>query len=131
MLSDPVADLLSQIRNGYRAGKAAVAVPWSNFKEELAGVLASEGYLANIKMQGEEPGKRELVLELRYTGRQPVLTEIKRISRPGRRVYVGKKNLPVVLGGRGVAVVSTPAGVMTAKEAKKRSLGGEVICAVW
>lgn len=126
MVNDPISDLLTRIKNGYMAGKGEVLVPWSKLKETIVEVLIKEGYLEGKKAEG-----RNLVLKLKYDQKVPALAEIKRVSRPSLRIYVGKNELPRVLGGLGTAVVSTPAGVMTAKEAKKKGLGGEVICEIW
>lgn len=126
MVNDPVSDLLTRIKNGYMAGKVEVVVPWSKLKETIASVLVNEGYAANI-----EAANGKMVVRLKYENKNPAVTEIKRISKPSLRVYAGKANLPRVLGGLGVCVVSTPKGIMTAKEAKKKGLGGEIICEIW
>lgn len=126
MVNDPLSDLLTRIKNGYMAGKADVIVPWSRLKQTVADVLVREGYLGQAKVENGI-----LNLKLKYDQKTPALTEVKRVSRPSLRVYVRKSELPRVLGGLGTAVVSTPAGIMTAKEARKKGLGGEVICEIW
>lgn len=126
MVNDPLSDLLTRIKNGYMAGKADVIVPWSKLKQTVADVLVREGYLGQAKVENGI-----LNLKLKYDQKTPALTEVKRVSRPSLRVYVRKSELPRVLGGLGTAVVSTPAGIMTAKEARKKGLGGEVICEIW
>lgn len=126
MVNDPLSDLLTRIKNGYMAGKADVIVPWSKLRQTVADVLVREGYLGQAKVENGI-----LNLKLKYDQKTPALTEVKRISRPSLRVYVRKSELPRVLGGLGTAVVSTPAGIMTAKEARRKGLGGEVICEIW
>lgn len=124
--TDPISDMITRLRNGYLARKEEVVLPWSKLKENLAKILADNKYLAGVSVDNSN-----LVLKLRYVGRTPAVTSIKRISKPSLRVYVPCDKLPVVLGGAGIAVVSTPKGLMTNKEAKKQRLGGEVICEVY
>lgn len=135
MLSDPIADLLARIKNGYLAKKAEIVVPYSRLKENLAKILVEEGYLSNVKCSAEGgsngKSKKELVLSLKYEGKKPVLTDVQRVSKPGLRIYVGKTKIPKVLGGLGVTIISTPKGLMTGRQAKKKGLGGEVICKIW
>lgn len=127
--SDPIADMLARINNGYMAQKTSVSLPWSRMKESLAEVFTTNKYLAKTKVF-ENDGKKELELELRYDKKIPAISSIKRISKPSVRVYVNKGQLPRVLGGLGMAVISTPAGLLTDKEARKKGLGGEVICEI-
>src|SRR5262245_31502091 len=126
MVNDPISDLLTRIKNGYMAGKGEIVVPWSKLKETISDVLVKEGYLV-----GKEISEKNLVLKLKYDKKTPAVTEVRRVSKPSLRIYVRKNELPRVLGGLGMAIMSTPAGVMTAKEAKKKGLGGEVICEIW
>lgn len=124
--SDPISDMLTRIRNGYMARNATVAVSWSKMKESLAGILVESKYLSGVKVVDHD-----LILTLRYNGKDPAITEINRISKPSLRVYTGKNKLPRVLGGMGVAIMSTPQGLMTNRQAYKKGLGGEVICELW
>jgi small subunit ribosomal protein S8 len=133
MLSDPIADMLTRIRNALMVAHPSVSVPHSNQKTEIARILKEEGYIENFSVT-EEP-KRNIVIELKYFGkrreRKPVISGLKRISSPGRRVYVGKADIPWVLSGMGVAIMSTPKGMMTGTQARRAGLGGEVIAYVW
>lgn len=132
MLSDPIADFLARIKNGYLSKKKEIAVPYSKFKENLAKILVEEGYLINSKKQKVKSKKHDkLILTLKYEGKKPILTDVQRISKPGLRIYVDKTKIPRVLGGLGITIVSTPKGLMTDSEARKKGLGGEVICKVW
>ena len=135
MLSDPIADMLTRIRNGYLASHKEVEVPYSRVKEEIVKILVKEGFLAQIKVQSSktEAKSRKIICQLKYVGRRPAITKIIRISKPSLRVYSSWQKIPRVLGGRrrGVVVLSTSKGVMTDKEAKKKGVGGEVICQVW
>lgn len=130
-MSDPISDLLTQIRNGYMARKASIVVPYSGMKERLADLLSKEGYLGKIQIQNIDKIKRNLVINLLYPGKQPKLTDIVRVSKITRREYVKKNKIPKVLGGLGITVVSTASGLMTGNEARKKGLGGEIICKVW
>ncbi|MGD0574851.1 MAG: 30S ribosomal protein S8 [Anaerolineales bacterium] len=133
---DPIADMLTRIRNGLLAGHSAVGLPSSRMKAALAEILKQEGYIDRFEVVAEE-GKPQSTLRiyLKYVGerreRRPVITGLKRISRPGRRVYAGRLEIPRVLSGMGVTIVSTPKGVMTGTRARKLGVGGEVICKVW
>ncbi len=129
MVTDPISDLLIRIKNGYLAGKTEVVLPWSKLKATLSQVLMDTGYLDSVKVVGES--KKEIVLTLKYKGKVPALTDVRRISRPSLRVYVNRANLPRVLGGLGTAIISTPLGLLTDKEARKKNVGGEVICELW
>jgi len=131
MMTDPIADMLTRVRNATAARKASVDVPWSRHKEEIARVLVQEGYLSAAATIEAEP-RRVLRIDLRYDNqRRPVITGIRRVSRPSLRVYVGKEEIPLVRGGLGINVLSTPAGVLVDREAKQRGIGGELLCAVW
>ena len=128
-MTDPIADMLTRIRNGQKARKVSVSMPASKQKEAVARVLADEGYITGCVVDGEGAGQ-ELTIELKYFEGQPVIERIERASRPGLRVYRGKENLPKVLGGLGVAIVSTSAGVMSDRQAREKGIGGEVLCIV-
>jgi small subunit ribosomal protein S8 len=131
MTTDPIADFLTRIRNGALAKHPRVEMPSSKMKIEIAHILKEEGYLANFKVV-EEKGKKTLRVFLRYTpDRHCVITDLKRISRPGSRRYVGKFGIKPVVGGMGIAIVSTPRGLMTGTSARKEGVGGELLCEVW
>jgi small subunit ribosomal protein S8 len=129
-MTDPIADLLTRIRNGQKAGKAQVRMPSSGVKKSILKVLQDEGYIDGFKAEAVGPGKEELVVELRYHDGRPVIDSLKRVSKPGCRVYRGKDELPTVFGGLGVAIVSTSEGLMSDREARAKGRGGEVICVV-
>lgn len=130
-LTDPIADMLTRIRNGIHARHEQVVVPGSSVKVAIAKILKEEGYIRDYELIREGP-KRTLRIWLRYVEpKTPVLTGLKRVSKPGRRVYAKSSEMPRVLGGLGIAVVSTPQGVMTGQQAKKRNVGGEVLCYIW
>ena len=130
-ISDPIADLLTRIRNGIRARHQRVELPSSKLKVEVARILKEEGYIANFKV-AEEGKKKTLKVFLRYgnDGKNSI-SVLERVSKPGRRVYVGAREVPSVLGGLGVTIITTPQGVMTGKAARKSGVGGEVICSIW
>ncbi len=131
MTTDPIADMLTRIRNGLAARHPKVDVPASRLKTEIARILKDEGYIANFKLT-EEGAKQSIRVYLKYTpGNVPVISEIQRVSRPGCRVYVGSKDVPRVLGGLGINIVTTPKGVMTGKDARKNGVGGELLCQIW
>jgi len=131
MTTDPIADMLTRIRNGVRAKHPRVDLPSSKLKVEIARILKEEGYLTNFKVV-EEKGKKTLRVFLRYTpDRHGVITDLKRVSRPGSRRYVGKTGIRAVVGGMGIAIVSTPRGLMTGHAARKEGVGGELLCEVW
>lgn len=128
-MSDPIADMLTRIRNAQKARKFDVRMPASTAKVAIANVLRDEGYVGDVKVE-KEGAKSELTVELRYHEGAPVIEKIKRISKPGLRIYRPSTDLPTVLGGLGVAIVSTSAGVMSDREARAKGIGGEVICMV-
>ena len=131
MVTDPIADLLTRIRNATRAKHPRVDLPSSKLKLEVTRILKEEGYLTNYKVV-DEKGKKTLRIFLRYTpDRHSVITDLRRVSRPGSRRYVGKYGIRPVVGGMGVAIVSTPRGVMTGTSARKEGVGGELLCEVW
>jgi small subunit ribosomal protein S8 len=130
-MTDPIADLLTRIRNGNQARKERVDVPWSRTKEAISRVLIAEGFLRDATVVGEGHTK-VLRVALKYDEkRSPVISGIERVSRPSLRVYVGKEEIPAVRGGLGINVLSTPAGILVDREAKQRGIGGELLCAVW
>jgi small subunit ribosomal protein S8 len=131
MMTDPIADLLTRIRNANNARKASVDVPWSRQKEEIARVLVDEGYLGGASVMDATP-RNILRIDLRYDGqRRPVIIGMRRVSRPSLRVYVGVKDIPAVRRGLGVNVLSTPKGILVDRNARRENVGGEVICTVW
>jgi small subunit ribosomal protein S8 len=128
-MSDPIADMLTRIRNGQASEKSQVSMPSSKLKTSIAEVLKSEGYIEGYKI-GEQDGKPVLSVDLKYYEGKPVIASIRRASRPGVRIYKNKDELPKVEGGLGVAIVSTPNGVMSDRAARSAGVGGEVICYV-
>ena len=135
-VSDPIADMLTRIRNAALTGQALVAMPNSKMKAEIAKILKEEGYLESYEVaEGEHAGQMVLRVRIKYVGerrqRRPVLTNLVRVSRPGRRVYTKKQEIPWVLSGIGVAILSTPKGLMTGQRARQLGVGGEIICKVW
>lgn len=126
MVIDALSDLVIRIKNGYRAGQRKVEMPHSRVKEAVAKVLASEGYVEKA-----EHIDKNLTIKLKYDDKTPAMTDIRRVSRPGRRVYSGIKNLPRVWGALGISVLSTPKGIMSSRQARHLNVGGEVICQVW
>ncbi len=129
MMTDPIADLLTRIRNGQRAGKVSVSMPSSKLKQSIAKVLQDEGYIAGFQL-GEEAGKAVMTVDLKYFEGRPVIDTLKRVSRPGLRIYKANDELPRVQGGLGVAIVSTSKGVMSDRAARDAGEGGEVLCYV-
>jgi small subunit ribosomal protein S8 len=128
-MSDPIADMLTRIRNGQMAGHANVVMPSSKVKASIAKVLEAEGYIAAFSIN-ENDGKAELSVDLKYFDGKPVIEMVKRVSRPGLRVYKNKDELPKVIGGLGTAVISTSKGIMTDRDARQAGIGGEVVCYV-
>ncbi len=143
MLSDPIADMLTRIRNAVMAGHATVAIPHSKMKMAIAQILKDEGFIEDVTLEEGKPAP-VMVIKLKYWGqrreRRPVITNLKRVSKPGRRVYVGKDEIPWVLSGMGIAILTTPKGIMTGQQPKgimtgqqahRLGVGGEVLCYVW
>ena len=128
-MSDPIADLLTRIRNAQMVSKANVSIPSSKVKVAIAQVLKDEGYIDGFQVKSEG-GKSELVIDLKYYAGRPVIERIERVSRPGLRVYKGRHDIPSVMNGLGVAIVTTPKGVMTDRKARQVGIGGEVLCYV-
>lgn len=135
-VNDPIADMLTRIRNGVMASQSVVAMPHSNIKVEIARILKEEGFVEGYEVvEGEKAFMKTLRVKLKYVGerrqRTSVITGLERISRPGRRVYTHKTDIPWVLAGMGIAILSTPKGVMTGQRARQLGVGGELLCKVW
>jgi len=126
---DPISDMLTRIRNASRALLPVVELPHSRTKESIAQIMKKEGYVADVVVEGKVP--KTLKIRLKYEGKKNVIEGLRRISKPGLRNYVGTTEIPRVRGGMGVAVISTPEGVMTGVQARKKNLGGEVVCHIW
>jgi len=134
--TDPISDMLTRVRNAVMAGHTMVALPSSKIKVAIAKIMKEEGYITSYEVvDGKIPAQKVLRIRLKYVGerreRRPVITGLERISRPGRRVYTGKQEIPWVLSGMGIAIISTPKGVMTGQRARQMGVGGEVLCKVW
>ncbi len=130
-MTDPIADMLTRVRNALRANKETVEVPASNMKKAIAEILLKEGYVSNVELQ-EDGYNGKLVITLKYVGKKnPVIHSLKRVSRPGLRVYSDVYDMPKVMDGLGIAILSTNKGVMTDKQAKAQNVGGEVLCYIW
>jgi len=131
MISDPIADMLTRVRNALKARFQKVDVPASKLKTEVARILKDEGYILNYKIV-DDGSHKAIRVYLKYTAaNQPVISHLERVSRPGCRVYVGSTEIPKVLGGLGVNILTTPKGVMTGKSARKEGVGGELLCQIW
>jgi small subunit ribosomal protein S8 len=136
-VNDPIADMLTRVRNSVLVGQNLVAMPSSNIKVEIARILKEEGYIEGYEVvDGENSGPQKVLrLKLKYVGerrqRRPVITGLERVSRPGRRIYTRKTEIPWVLSGIGIAILSTPKGVMTGQRARQLGVGGELLCKVW
>jgi small subunit ribosomal protein S8 len=128
-MSDPISDMLTRIRNAGRALLPAIELPHSRIKENVANVLKQSGYVAEVSVDGAV--LKKLKIRLKYEGKKPVIEGLKRVSKPGLRKYVGATAIPRVRGGLGVAIISTPEGVMTDVQARKKNLGGELLCYIW
>ena len=133
-MSDPIADMLTRIRNGLQGQHPSVSMPHSKVKEAVAQVLKEEGYIEDYKVVSQKP-RDVLQIDLKYLGgrrdRRAVITGIERVSKPGRRIYVGKNDIPWVLSGMGISIVTTSQGIMTGQQARRVGVGGEVLCKVW
>jgi small subunit ribosomal protein S8 len=128
-MNDPISDMLTRIRNANRALLPSVDLPHSKMKESIAGILKKEGYISDFAVEGKLP--KSLKVKLKYQGKKSVIEGLRRVSTPGLRRYVGATDIPRVRGGLGVAVVSTSEGLMTGNQARKKNIGGELICYVW
>ncbi len=133
-MTDPIADMLTRIRNAVERQHPAVSIPHSGVKESIARVLKDEGYIEDFQVLPEKP-QAVLRIKLKYTGdrrsRRAIINGLERVSKPGRRIYVGSSDIPWVLSGMGIAIVTTSQGVMTGQQARRRGIGGEVLCKVW
>ena len=129
-VSDPIADFLTRVRNATRSGKASVVAPFSKMKGELARILKEEGFVSSVAVETVE-GRPVLNIGLKYVGERSVITNLQRVSRPGLRRYVGATEIPRVLSGVGVSILSTSSGVMSSREAKRKNVGGELLAFVW
>ncbi len=132
MVNDPISDVLAHIKNGYLAKRQEIEVPYSKFTQNLIKVLHENKYISSVQTKnGKEPKMKKIILKLEYTNGIPAVTDITRISKPGKRVYMRYTHIPKVFGGLGISVISTPKGLMTGYKARKEKLGGEVICNIW
>ncbi len=131
MVGDPIGDMLAQIKNASLVGRTSVELPFSKLKMAVAGILAKEGYLTTVEKNEGDGVHTTLKLGLRYHGKHSAITDVKRVSKPGLRVYKDSKHIPTVVGGLGIAVLSTSQGMMSGKDAKMKKLGGEVVCIIW
>jgi small subunit ribosomal protein S8 len=135
-VNDPIADMLTRIRNGVMASQSVVAIPHSKIKVEIARILKEEGFIEGYEVvEGEKAGRTILRVKLKYVGERrektSVITGLERVSKPGRRVYTQKQDIPWVLAGMGISILSTPKGVMTGQRARQLGIGGELLCKVW
>ena len=128
-MSDPISDMLTRIRNGGRALVPVIVLPHSRIKEGVAKILKSEGYVTEVSVEGET--KKKIKIQLKYEGKKSVIEGLKRVSKPGLRKYVGATEIPRVRGGLGVAIVSTSEGLLTDVQARRKNLGGELLCHIW
>ena len=129
-MTDPIADMLTRIRNGIQAGRSSVEIPGSGMKKQIAGVLHSQGHIRSYEMRPGKMGRDNIVVEFHENVRE-IMIGLKRISKPGRRVYVNKEDMPKVMNGMGIAIISTSRGLMTDEEARKAGVGGEYVCEIW
>ena len=129
-MSDPIADMLTRIRNAQAVNKAQVIIPASNLKSAIASVMEDEGYITSFAIDGDNAANKTLTIKLKYYDNKPVIESLERISKPSLRLYTSKDNMPNVLNGLGIVIVSTPKGVMTGQAAKEQNIGGEVLCSV-
>ncbi len=129
-MTDPISNFIISIKNALMARKESVTVPYSKLQESMAGILTREGYISEVKIDETSPFK-QIVITLKYIGKSPAVTEVRRLSKPGRRVYAPSGQIPKALGGYGITIVSTNKGILTDKEARQQHVGGELICQVW
>jgi len=130
-MTDPISDFLTRLRNASKAGLAECAMPHSKLKESLAGILKAEGFVRDVTTGADERGHKTLVVTMKYVDSAPVITGLKRASTPGRRIYTGYSEIPRVLNGLGIAIISTSKGLMKDQDARRNKLGGELVCTVW
>lgn len=129
-MTDPIADMIIRVKNAFMAGKSDVSIPHSSLKEAVAKILEKEGYVESFEVKPTVPQKT-IEVKLKYIGKIPAMTEVRRLSKPGRRVYATVKDIPRALGGYGVTIVSTSKGVVTDAQARKMNVGGELLCQIW
>ena len=129
-MNDPIADMIIRIKNALMARHESVVIPHSKLKQQIGQLLLDNKYIEDLAVEKKMP-QAEIVLKLKYVGRVPAITDVKRVSKPGRRIYSNSKTIPRSLGGYGLTIVSTSKGVMTDKDAKKQNVGGEVLCQIW
>jgi small subunit ribosomal protein S8 len=130
-MTDPISDFLTRLRNASKAGLAECAMPHSQLKESLAGILKTEGFVRDVTTGTDERGHKTVVVTMKYVDSAPVITGLKRTSTPGRRIYTGYSEIPRVLNGLGIAIISTSKGLMKDQDARRNKLGGELVCTVW
>ncbi len=130
-MTDPISDFLTRIRNASRAGREQCVAQYSKLRESLLAILKAEGFIRGYEVSKDERGHKTLVVQLKYVDQTPAITDIQRVSRPGRRIYFGSTEIPRVLGGLGISILTTPKGIMNDREARRNKLGGELICNVW
>ena len=130
-MTDPISDFLTRLRNASKAGLAECAMPHSQLKESLAGILKAEGFVRDVTTCTDERGHKTVVVTMKYVDSAPVITGLKRTSTPGRRIYTGYSDIPRVLNGLGIAIISTSKGLMKDQDARRNKLGGELVCTVW
>lgn len=130
-MTDPISDLLTRLRNASKAGLAECAIPHSTMKESLANILKSEGFVRDVSTGTDERGHKTVVVTMKYVDTAPVITGLKRTSTPGRRIYTGYSEIPRVLNGLGISIISTSKGLMKDQDARRNKLGGELVCTVW
>jgi small subunit ribosomal protein S8 len=130
-MTDPISDFLTRLRNASKAGLAQCAMPHSQLKESLAAILKAEGFIRDVATGTDERGHKTVVVTMKYVDAAPVITGLKRASTPGRRIYTGYADIPRVLNGLGIAIISTSKGLMKDQDARRNKLGGELVCTVW
>jgi small subunit ribosomal protein S8 len=130
-MTDPISDLLTRLRNASKAGLAECVIPHSTMKESLANILKSEGFVRDVSTGTDERGHKTVVVTMKYVDTAPVITGLKRTSTPGRRIYTGYSEIPRVLNGLGISIISTSKGLMKDQDARRNKLGGELVCTVW
>jgi len=129
-MTDPIADMITRIKNALMAGRTQVSIPHSKMRQAVGQILVDTEYVKNMTFSQKTP-QPEIIIDLKYVGKIPAITDVKRISKPGRRMYAPSNKLPRALGGYGITIISTSKGVMTDKDARKQNVGGEVLCQVW
>ncbi len=129
-MQDPISDMLTRIRNGIMATQKVVEMPSSKMKEAIASVLKAEGYIADYKIEGDD-AKKVLKIEMKYFQKQAVIEDLQRVSKPSCRLYCGSKDIPRVKDGMGIAILSTPKGILSGRDAEQQNVGGEILCYVW